>query len=148
MTKSGVELAQDRNTVAYEEERVRVEAESKRATIQFASNDPLVRVFIKAIPYKRRKVEVIAGKVTLYNLNWSGGTINYYTVVHLDTGEARGFWHWSNIWPGDNQPREGASVMPPLGFAVVQTGFFCGKASLMRAFINPEDQKRFTPKTK
>ncbi len=92
--------------------------------------------------YRKRAVNVVAGtKVSFYDLNWSGGTRNEYTIVDLATGDTKSFGRWNQIAPWNN-PYEGATVDLPVGFAIVETGFFCGKEKTARILVHPDNMPK------
>jgi hypothetical protein len=97
--------------------------------------------FVKSLfpSYKRREVEITGrNSVTISDLNWSGGSRSTYTLVSLDDNRAKSLANWSTFAPWDN-PYEVAKMELRPGVAVVQTGVFCGKVSLMRIYVHPSN---------
>lgn len=91
--------------------------------------------------YRKRKVRILAREsVTLQELNWSGGTINYYHAVDLITNEVSSP-DLSRPHPMDNV-HEGMTVVIPEGKAVVRTGFFMGKDSTMTIYVHPNNMPK------
>lgn len=87
--------------------------------------------------YKGRKFrEDRKGRVTFYDLNWSGGTRNTYTLVRLTDGATdpgvRNLPPWAN-------PFEGKTVEIPAGFAIVEHSFFCGKDSGLTVYYAKQE---------
>ena len=91
-----------------------------------------------ALPdYRGRRETLIAlGSVSLYNLNWDGGSRNYYTAVRLADGAT------STVSPVAPwyETREGATIEVPPGFVVVESGYFCGKPSAVHVYCHPSDR--------
>lgn len=89
--------------------------------------------------YRRQKVRVIPTEaVRLTNLNWDGGTKNTYHSCDLVTGLVKSGAHLGQPHPWDNE-NEGARVAIPTNMAVIRTGFFMGKESLMEIYVRPEN---------
>ena len=87
--------------------------------------------------YKKRDVVIIEnGKVTLHDLNWSGGTRLTYTVLDADGGPISDTKKYSDMAPWEN-PAEGVTLPIPLGAIVVCTGHFCGKTAIAYIYANP-----------
>jgi hypothetical protein len=83
--------------------------------------------------YRGRKIrEDRSGRVSFYDLNWSGGTRNTYRAVRLNDGASSGF-DGSSPPPWAN-PMEGASVTIPAGYVIVEETIFCGKGPWMRIY--------------
>lgn len=101
--------------------------------------------FRKYLPndYRRRTVKLItSGKVTLLDLNWSGGTKSTYTVRDIETGEpVSDTTKYEQCAPWNN-PAEGQTLPIPVGAIVVQTGFFCGKVARAYIYVNSADMPR------
>jgi hypothetical protein len=102
---------------------------------------PLVRA---AFPgYKRKSVAIdAASTVTVYNLNWDGGSRNEYAAVELATARKLGdLARFAMMWPGHNYA-EGKSLPVPEGTVVVRGGTFCGKQSRLTLYVNPADMPK------
>lgn len=104
---------------------------------QPTKNVPLIRTLFPS--YRKRNVMIRATtKVAFHDLNWSGGTRKEYTAVDLRNGNAKTMRGWNALAPWNN-PYEGSSVELKPGFAVVETGHFCGKESVMRIHVHPDN---------
>jgi len=88
-------------------------------------------------------VKVIAAEtVTLWGLNWCGGSINHYKACTF-AGEYLGDTErFSMMWPGDNTAE--SKVVPiPQGVVIVKGGWFCGKVSTLYLYVNPADMPKY-----
>jgi hypothetical protein len=116
-----------------------------RIEIKSWRKDPTIAKLIKATfpSYNKRTVYIEATEsVTLYDLNWAGGTRNEYKVSTLD-GEPRGNSDkYNHVAPWDN-PAEGKSLPIPAGFVVVEGGYFCGKERALTIHVNPLDMAKY-----
>lgn len=103
--------------------------------------DPKRFPVLKRLGYRRRKASLnVCSSVTLSDLNWSGGTKSIYYTSKISTGETKSFEHFGVPAPWDN-PREGATVVIPEGFAVIRLGWFCGKEALATIYMNSIDAR-------
>ncbi len=103
-------------------------------------NVPMVRKLFPA--YRKRNVNVRATtKVTFFDLNWSGGSRSEYHAIDLSNGAARTMSNWNQLAPWAN-PYEGSSVELVPGFAVVKTGYFCGKESTLTIYVHPDNMPK------
>lgn len=110
--------------------------------IRIKSKD--VKSIIKATfpDYKKRTVCVEAReKVTLYDLNWSGGTRSEYKACSLDGQPIENKVFLGGPAPWEN-PFEGAEIPIPEGVAIVEGGFFCGKEKMLYININPANMPK------
>lgn len=97
--------------------------------------------------YKRRDIRIVpTEKVSFYDLNWSGGTRQSYSLVRLADEATLSLAHWSQAAPWDN-PMEGATMDMKPGFLVVRTGFFCGKPSMLTIHVHPSNLTPLLPTT-
>ena len=95
--------------------------------------------------YRKRKVYIRAAEsITLYDLNWSGGTRNQYAVFTVDGQAGPTAAKYNQLAPWAN-PAEGASLPIPEGFVVVESGHFCGRESTARIHVNPANMPRLLP---
>lgn len=103
---------------------------------------------LKPLGYRKRKVWVRpASKVTLSDLNWSGGTRSEYRAFAIGgTVQLGSMARWNQVHPWDNAA-EGKSIEIPAGAIVVRTGHFCGKESMATIYVNPADMPRLLPQT-
>lgn len=90
------------------------------------------------LAYRKRTVRVVSTlSVTLYGLNWEGGSKSVYSVVDIINWRAftpeLGIPH-----PLDNE-NEGAKIAMRPGIVICQHGWFCGKASQMTINVHPEN---------
>jgi hypothetical protein len=98
----------------------------------------------KRFGYRKRKASVVVtDRVTLTDLNWSGGSISRYTALDLATGAVSAKDH-SRPAPWDNAA-EGKTVDIPAGVAVVRTGTFLGKPGLMTIYVRPDNLPKLLP---
>ena len=96
--------------------------------------------------YKGRKFRVQAKeKVTLSDLNWSGGTRSEYRACTLDGCHTGGADSYNRMAPWENQA-EGKSLPIPSGFVVVEHSIFCGKDTGLRIYVNPADMAKLLPR--
>lgn len=104
-----------------------------------------VKEVVRAVDpsYRKRQVSVVAASsVCLHDLNWSGGTRSSYTAVDLSTmGVVGGSSRYAAMAPWSN-PAEGATLPIPEGFAVVRTGFFCGRELTATVYVNPANLQK------
>ncbi|NJO58781.1 MAG: hypothetical protein HC836_10665 [Richelia sp. RM2_1_2] len=96
--------------------------------------------------YRKRKVRVVKTcHVSIQDLNWSGGTRSEYHAVTIIAG---GNWRvvslqsWNTSAPWNNL-NEGSTVDLIPGCAMVRTGHFCGKESMLTLYIHPADASFF-----
>lgn len=113
------------------------------SSIEIAKKDfPLASSFPS---YRKRKVRIVKTlRVSIQDLNWSGGTRSEYHSVQL-TGSGGGvatYHSWNMTAPWDNI-REGSYVDLAPGKAMVRTGHFCGKESVLTMYVHPADAHRF-----
>jgi hypothetical protein len=93
----------------------------------------------RALGYRKRNVYVTATtRVNINGVNWSGGSRSTYHGVDLATGAVNTANHFGVPAPWSNQ-YEGATVDLVPGKAIVQTGTFCGKASVMFIYVHPDN---------
>jgi hypothetical protein len=110
--------------------------------------DPSVAAIVAATfpDYRRKTVTIRAAEnVTLYDLNWSGGTRAEYRACTLDGKAAGNTDRYNHVAPWQNAA-EGASVPIPSGMVVVRGGHFCGKPSLLTIHVNPADMPKYLAK--
>jgi len=112
-------------------------------TIEISTNQ--VKVLAKALGYRKRKVSIhVTENVTLQDLNWSGGSRSEYHAVRLSDFAVADK-------PGMNFPApwankyEGAKVPLAPGLAIAETGYFCGRESVMRLYVHPADMPKLLP---
>ena len=95
--------------------------------------------------YRRTKVVVEAReKVTLYGLNWEGGSRSEYRSCTLN-GEALGSAARANATAPWVNAAEGSEMPIPAGAALVKGGHFCGKVATLYIYMNPADMPRMLP---
>lgn len=83
--------------------------------------------------YTGRKISVVfAETVTLYDLNWSGGTCNKYTALTANGKTASP--HIPAPWAN---PFEGAKVNVPVDAVIVEHCYFCGTDCGITIYANP-----------
>lgn len=116
--------------------------------IELNPRDPAIAHIVKATfpDYRKRKVYLRAAEnVTLYDLNWSGGTRAEYRTCTLDGRGIGNTSAYSQLAPWNNYA-EGKTLPIPQGFAVVRGGHFCGKAATLAIMVNPADMPKYIAK--
>lgn len=97
-----------------------------------------VQAIATMLGYRRKKAQIVVTEsVTLCNLNWSGGSINRYHAVDLVTYRNT-TQNFSAPHPMFNE-NEGARVALPVNGAIVRTGTFMGKDSIMTIYVRPDN---------
>jgi electron transfer flavoprotein alpha subunit len=97
-----------------------------------------VQAIATMLGYRRKKVQIVpAETVTLQGLNWCGGSINRYHAVDLVTYKST-TQNFSAPHPMFNE-NEGARVKLPVNGAIVRTGVFMGKDSIMTIYVRPDN---------
>jgi len=105
----------------------------------------MIKALADALGYRKRKVIVRAAEeVTLYGLNWDGGSRNQYHAVRLDDFAVRSKSAMNVPAPWKNA-YEGAKVPLIPGLAVAKTGTFCGKESVMTLYVHPSVMPQLLP---
>lgn len=113
------------------------------ATIEIPTKQ--VAALAKTLGYRKRKVFVRAAEeVTLYGLNWDGGTRNEYNAVRLDDFAVSSKPGMNFPAPWDNA-YEGAKVPLIPALAIAKTGVFCGKESVMTLYVHPSVLPQLLP---
>lgn len=103
-----------------------------------------VRDIAKICGYRKREVTIVAtDKVTLTNLNWSGGTRSEYRGIDLASGATTKPAlsmnpPWANL-------HEGQTIDLPAGFIIARTGYFCGRESMMTIYVHPSNMPALLP---
>jgi hypothetical protein len=111
----------------------------------FECEAKLFASLLKPLGYRKRTVRVrVAEKVTLQDLNWSGGSRSEYHAMTIHGEALANTLHYSAMHPADNYA-EGATIPLPAGAVMVRTGFFCGKESQATIYVNPADMPRLLP---
>lgn len=101
--------------------------------------------FMRSVGCKKRNVSVQAAeKVTLCDLNWSGGTKSTYSIFTLDGKPVSDTSRYSALAPWVNHA-EGATIPLPQGFIIVRHGWFCGKESVPTIYVHPADMPCILP---
>lgn len=98
--------------------------------------------------YRKRVVNVVpTTRVTVCDLNWSGGTRSEYFGITFSglAFDVRSMSSWNTPAPWNNA-REGTTVNLAPGTAMVRTGYFCGKESTLTIYVHPSDLNVFAPK--
>lgn len=89
--------------------------------------------------YRGRKFFVqFANTVTLYDLNWGGGSRNEYTAISADGKVAHP--HIPAPWA---HPYEGAQVNVPTDAVIVKHAVFCGHDCGITIYVNPANAPKW-----
>ncbi len=95
--------------------------------------------------YRGKTVKVTASEtVSLYDLNWSGGSRNQYRTCTIDGQPMGSADRFNAMAPWDNVA-EGKSLPIPQGFVCVEHSIFCGKDTGLTVYVNPADMPRYLP---
>lgn len=95
--------------------------------------------------YRGRKIRVgAAEKVSICDLNWSGGTRSQYRACALTGAPLGSLDRYNAMAPWDN-PAEGQSLPLVPGACVVEHSYFCGKDSGLRIYVHPSDMPKMLP---
>lgn len=115
-------------------------------SIELASKD-VAQIIRATFPsYRKRKVRIVpSDSVTVYDLNWSGGTRNEYRACTLNGERLGSLARFNAMAPWDNRQIEGATLPIVQGAVVVEGGFFCGKESTLRIHVHPADMPKYLP---
>jgi len=88
--------------------------------------------------YRKRDVYVSqSDKVTIQDVNWSGGTRSIYRACTIEGRPLDTKVNMGGPAPWNN-PFEGLEINIPPGMVVVQGGHFCGKVATLYITVNPE----------
>jgi hypothetical protein len=111
--------------------------------IKWRKDESLKAIVAATFPtYRKTKVVVRASEaVTLYDLNWSGGTRNEYKACTV-AGEAAGSTAKYNACHPWSNPAEGQRMPIPKGMLVVEGGYFCGRERTLTLHVNPADMPK------
>ena len=92
----------------------------------------------RMLSYRKRQFALtVTTRVTLQDLNWSGGTRSEYHAIRLaDLATAS---PQLSVRPPWDNPAEGTTVEIPAGVAIARTGHFCGKPYTMTLYVRPEN---------
>ena len=113
--------------------------------IHVKPNDVLQIVSATFPEYHGMKVKIQAAeRVTLSDLNWSGGTRSQYRGCTLD-GRKTGGADTGNMQPPWANQYEGAVVPIPPGMCLVMHSHFCGKDSGLTIYVHPSDMPKYLP---
>jgi len=84
--------------------------------------------------YRGRKFRLaVTDHVTLYNLNWDGGSRNQYAAVQITAGQTRVFGNMPAPW---SNPVEGLTLELKPDVAVVRHSIFCGYDTGITVYLN------------
>jgi hypothetical protein len=103
-----------------------------------------LRPIIKATfpNYRKRTVYVkVTEKVTLRDLNWSGGTRSEYRACTIDGRPIENKVNMSGPAPWNN-PYEGKEIDLPVGALIVEGGHFCGKQRTLYINVHPDNMPK------
>lgn len=106
---------------------------------RFKVNDhELVKNIARAINYRRKEFcLIVRDRVTLSDVNWSGGSRSIYTAIDLANLTSRTA-NLSRLPPWNN-PAEGATVEIPPNVAIAQHGTFMGKPATLYLHVRPDN---------
>ena len=115
---------------------------------------PVARRDVEAIiratfpEYRGRKIKVYATeKVSVHDLNWSGGSRSQYRACTLDGRTLGNLDRYNAMHPWSN-PAEGATLPTMTGACVVCHTIFCGKDVGLRIAVHPSDLPKLLPAPK
>lgn len=87
--------------------------------------------------YSGRKFKVEAAeRVTLSDLNWSGGSRSQYRTCTIDGIGIGSADKWNAVAPWSNRA-EGTTHQIPEGAVVVRHSIFCGKDTGLTIYVHP-----------
>jgi len=115
-----------------------------KAWYTIPKSNPVARALIEATfpDWKGRRVHLgCAQNVTVYNLNWAGGSRNVYRWVEISEALERGTAA-ATASPGPGgilRDEEGKTYPVPVGFACVEHVMFQGKDAGVYIRVNPAD---------
>lgn len=93
--------------------------------------------------YSGRRFAIrVSPTVYLSDLHWAGGTRNEYRAVRMDDGAAAEL-ETGTPWAGIP---EGTPVEIPVGVAIVEHSYFCGKDCGITVHIHPDNAARLLPR--
>jgi len=97
------------------------------------------RNILNTIGYRKRSVQVCpSDKITVYGLNWDGGSRSEYTAVTLDGKPVGDLSKYNMVAPWQN-PANGSTLPIPPGVVVIKHGVFMGKPATAYIYVNPAD---------
>lgn len=111
-----------------------------------SKSDPGIKAILRAThpDYTGRTIKVAPTTrpidVTSY---WDGGTRSYYAAVDLRT--MRTLHVPQNGTPYDGGPIRPDGVEVPVGFAIVEHAYFCGKDLGIRIHVHPDSLPKLLP---
>lgn len=113
--------------------------------VKLADHPEVKRIVLAADPsYRRKTARVMAVEtIALSGTYYGGGTRSTYTAVDLVTLKA-------GAAPQYDPPQFGGPKKPPVceipvGVAVVETGYFCGKVAQAYVNVRPSNMARLLP---
>ena len=112
--------------------------------------DTTVRRIVNATfpSYRKRKVWVRASEsVSIYNLNWDGGSRNEYRACSIEGRAGGSLDRFKDYAPWDPRQIHNQSVPLLPGAVVVQGGTFCGKDATLTIHVHPSDMPRYLAHT-
>ena len=96
-------------------------------------------VLCRAVGYRKKSVYICPAKsVTITGVNWSGGSRSIYHGADLVSGNVNTATQFGRPAPWAN-PYEGSTVELVPGKAILKTGTFCGKDSIMFIYVHPDN---------
>ena len=105
----------------------------------------LVRVIRAADSTYRRKTAsvIVTDSVELQGTYWDGGTRSTYHAVRLADMRSAGAPQYDP--PQFGGPKATPNCKIPEGFAIVETGYFCGKVAQAYVYVNEANVTKLLP---
>lgn len=95
--------------------------------------------------YAGKRFKIVAReRVTISDLNWSGGTRSEYVAVTLDGRRLGDMSEFNAKAPWDNRA-EGASTSIPAGACIVEHSIFCGRDMGLTIYVRPDAVAKYLP---
>lgn len=111
--------------------------------VERAAVDAIARATFPAYAGKSFKI-VARERVTISDLNWSGGTRSEYAAATLDGRKLGDMAVFNAAAPWDNRA-EGKNVEIPPGACVVEHSQFCGRDMGLTIYVRPDAVAAYLP---
>jgi hypothetical protein len=130
--------------------------------IELKSAPEVKKVILAAFPeYKKHNAFLSAFHPMNINSYWDGGSKDYYAIVELATMKRKSLptstHPYFDVTARGNANKENDIISVdhvgnitlkelPEGFALVQSGVFCGKPATAHVFLNPDNFAKLLPR--